>query len=151
MKGGTSARNPLNERFPREHGEAMTAAGLCVRRLAGRAVGADPLDEKQVRLLLATPPRWDPEALCVDEYYWYYGAQALALVGGRHASAWDEALFAVARAQSGNTEHRGSWDPVGVWSYCGGRVMTTALIALALEAPFRHALPDEPGGNRKKR
>ena len=42
-------------------------------------------------------------------------------------------------AQRAEGPERGSWDPIGVWDYAGGRVYSTAMIALCLEAPFRYA------------
>jgi hypothetical protein len=147
--GELSARTPTNERFPREKGEAMTAAGLFARRLLG-VPPTELMAKKQLTLLKAKPPSWDPEGLAIDEYYFYYGAQATALCGAFESSGWAAALAAVARAQSGNQAERGSWDPIGAWAYCGGRVYSTALLALALEAPFRYAAPDlEPKPGKK--
>lgn len=147
--GELSSRSEDNQQFPREHGEALTAASLFLRRLLGQSID-DPLLAKQVQLLLRALPQWDPEGLRVDEYYFYYGAQALALCGGKAAEAWNKALRPVALAQSGNERARGSWDPVGVWSYTGGRVYSTALLALMLEAPSRYRLP-EPADKKPKR
>ncbi|HEX6886328.1 MAG TPA: hypothetical protein VF530_23335 [Planctomycetota bacterium] len=149
--GELSSRTPENERFPREAGEAMTAAGLLVRRLCG--VPADELmAKKQLELLRSRPPLWDVPGRTVDEYYFYYGAQAIALCDSPAQKVWAKALEGVARAQSGNRGERGSWAPVGVWAQYGGRVYTTALLALALEASYRYALaePDAAKGGRRK-
>lgn len=148
VRGSLSSRTPANEEFPRETGEAMTAAGLFVRRLLGVSL-EDPLLEKQLDLLAAKPPLWDPEGLGVDEYYFYYGAQAMALCGALQSGSWKAGLSEIARAQNGNEAERGSWDPVGAWAFCGGRVYSTALLALALEAPFRYTLPDLDAKDRK--
>jgi hypothetical protein len=137
-----SARTPANESFPREKGEAMTAAGLFARRLLGVPV-TDTLVEKQLALLEALPPVWDPVERAIDEYYFYYGAQAAALCDALESTRWDKGLEVLTRAQSGNRDTRGSWDPVGAWAYTGGRVYSTALLALALESPFRYTLADQ--------
>jgi hypothetical protein len=140
VMGSLSSRFEQDSRFRREDGEAMTAAGLFVRRLTG--VGSkDEAVLKGVALLRAKPPRWEPSEFCIDEYYFYYGAQAMALCGTL-ARPWEAGLDAIVRAQNGNERERGSWDPIGVWAEVGGRVYSTALLALALEAPYRYALPD---------
>jgi hypothetical protein len=148
VRGSYSARNSSNERFPREHGEALTAAGLFARRLLG-VPQKDALVAKQIELLEDLPPLWDAEVLAVDEYYLYYGAQALAACASLPSKPWQAGLQEVARHQSGNASVLGSWDPVGPWAYCGGRVYSTALLTLALEAPFRYALPDAPAPGKK--
>ena len=45
---------------------------------------------------------------------------------------------------------RGSWDPIGVWACCGGRVYSTAMLALGLEAPYRMTL-SEPAAPKKRK
>lgn len=149
--GTFSARTEVNERFPREKGEPLTAAALLVRRLLGHPLDAPHMQKHRERLL-ERPPLWDPEGLGIDEYYVYYGAQALALCGELDP-AWEAGLRQIARATSGNAAERGSWDPLGVWAAYGGRVYSTALFALALEAPFRYSLaaPEGEKPARKKR
>lgn len=151
--GELSARMEKNAFFPRDKGESLTAAALFIRRLLG-VLPSEPVAAKQVALVASKPPVWDPEGFGTDEYYYYYGSQALALCGGPAAEIWTKAARSVADAQSGNASERGSWDPVGVWSFLGGRVYSTAMLALMLEAPFRYTLPDVPaqdGGNRSRR
>ncbi|MEW6073958.1 MAG: hypothetical protein AB1726_15360 [Planctomycetota bacterium] len=51
----------------------------------------------------------------------------------RSAAAWNEALRrAVLGAQRAEGSARGSWDPVGPWGWAGGRVYSTAMMALSL-------------------
>lgn len=146
--GEYSSRSEHNQEFPREDAEALTAAALFVRRLLGQPVD-DPLVARQTELVRRTLPRWDPEGKRVDEYWFYYGAQALALCDPKAADPWAPATRAIALAQSGNAAVRGSWDPVGVWAYTGGRVYSTAMLALMLEAPVRYTLAD--ANDKKKR
>jgi hypothetical protein len=145
-----SSRSTVNGRFEREKGEAMTAAGLLCRLLLGQKLETHPILRKHAELVRAKPPLWDPEGFAIDEYYFYYGAQAVMLCGDPYRAAWEKGLKAIANAQSGNAAERGSWDPVGAWAYCGGRVYSTALLALALEAPFRYELAEAEGGKRRK-
>lgn len=148
--GELSARTNFNESFPREKGEALTAAGLFVRRLVGVPL-SDPVLKKQLALLEARPPVWDPAGGAVDEYYVFYGAHALALCGPEAGARWRKGFLDYLEGQEASDELRGSWPPVGAWAYCGGRVYSTAMIALAVEAPYRLALPQEdPRGKPKK-
>ena len=82
---------------------------------------------------------WQPDAKANDHYYWYYGTYALYQFGGEAWQAWDRALgAAVLGSQRKDGAHRGSWDPAGPWGWSGGRVYSTALMALCLEVHFRY-------------
>jgi len=147
--GELSARTTENESFPREKGEALTGAGLFVRRMLGVPL-ADPFVKKQLALLEALPPLWDPEGGAVDEYYVFYAAHALALCGPEAGVRWRKGLQEYVRAQEKTSEQRGSWPPVGVWAYCGGRVYSTAMLTLALTAPYRLTLPETDPKSKPK-
>jgi hypothetical protein len=41
--------------------------------------------------------------------------------------------------QRGDGNFKGSWDPNGVWGEDGGRVYSTAILVLTLQADYRHA------------
>ena len=136
--GSLSSRiHGVNTDFAPEHGEGMTAVGLVTRLAVDRAFLQDDLCERQVALLLARPPRWEPWSGC-DMNYWLHGTRALHAVGG---DAWESWWFdlrdAVLPAQRRDGEHAGSWDPVGPWGALGGRVYSTAMIARALATPNR--------------
>jgi hypothetical protein len=139
--GTPSSRVPgKNDRFPREKGEAMTAAALFCRHLCGQRPDATPVMQRHAELLLRCLPEWQPDALGIDLYYWYFGSQALWQTGEPAWSAWRAALVpALLAGQSRDGDARGSWDTVSVWSFATGRVGTTALALLALAAPVRLA------------
>ena len=65
-------------------------------------------------------------------YYWYYGTLAVQ-VDKKRARTWvkplHKALFA---HQHRKGARAGSWDPIGVWGADGGRVYSTAILALTL-------------------
>jgi antitoxin component YwqK of YwqJK toxin-antitoxin module len=136
--GTTSARVPgVNEDFPVEQTEALTAAALLCRQLTG-ADATHPMLAKHADLLRRALPEWDP-GRCVDMYYWYYGSQAMARRGGQDWLVWSKALAdAVVATQRKDGDFAGSWDPIDPWSYAGGRIYATALLALSLEAPLRY-------------
>ncbi|MEL6429690.1 MAG: prenyltransferase/squalene oxidase repeat-containing protein, partial [Planctomycetota bacterium] len=74
-QGSLSSRVPgMNEHYPREHGEAMTAVSLLCRFFLGQ----DPKDVEIMKahadLLLETLPKWSDDGLSNDMYYWYYGS-----------------------------------------------------------------------------
>lgn len=140
--GEASARKPGDHgsRFPVERGDALTAAGLFCRFFLGQSPREKEVMRRAVDRLLANKPRWDEQAGTIDHYYWYYGSYALFQVGGRAWIEWSKALeVAVVGAQRRDGNFAGSWDPVGVWGEDGGRVYSTAMLALTVQAYYRYA------------
>ena len=141
-KGGErSSRLPgtHSEQFPNEKGEALTAAGLYCRLVLGQKPAQQPAIPRAAKLLAAKPPKWSKDEGTIDFYYWFYGTFAMSRMGGEDLRTWNEHLRAavlVHQAQEGSAS--GSWDPVGVWGDIGGRVASTALAVLSLEAYFRY-------------
>ncbi|MEM9379367.1 MAG: hypothetical protein AAGB93_05395 [Planctomycetota bacterium] len=137
VAGSASARVPgLNDAYPSDQGEALTAVGLTCRFALG-----DAPDDSGVRahadLMMQTLPVWNPESFGCDMYYWYYGSLAMRRMGGKYLRTWQAALApALLDSQRTDGSARGSWDPVGPWGHAGGRVYATALGLLAL-APLR--------------
>jgi len=75
----------------------------------------------------------------LQHYYWDHGTEALARLGGGAWSAWNRALKrALLPKQRKDGHAKGSWDPVGTYGKVGGRVFSTALCALMLEAYYRY-------------
>lgn len=145
-RGSLSARMPgINEHFPPERGEAMTAVALLSRFLLGqtpRALGGrDGIMDRHASLLAGCLPAPAPDELGPDLYYWYYGSYAMYQMGGeRHWEPWRRALEgALAPAQRQDGDARGSWDPDGPWGRFGGRVYSTSLALLTLEVQYRYA------------
>ena len=91
-------------------------------------------------LMLKSLPEWDEEGLGNDMYYWYYGSYAMYQMGGKHWTRWNKAMKkAVFESQRQDGDFKGSWDPSGPWGWSGGRVYSTALMALSLEVYFRYS------------
>lgn len=136
--GEPSSRNVRTaERFPPQHGEAMTAAAVWCRH----ALGEDRSDAQLragVALVLAKPPTWEPDAGRVDLCYWFFASEALRRVGEPAARAtWNERLVAaLQQGQRRDGELAGSWDPLDPWGEDGGRLYATALAVLALQALY---------------
>ena len=147
--GSASSRVPgMNDQYPAEKGEALTAVTLLCRFFLGQ----NPEDDasymnKHADLLLKTLPEWDKDGLSNDMYYWYYGSYAMFQMGNKKGGAkenywekWRKAMEpAVLGSQRKDGASKGSWDPIGPWGYSGGRVYSTATMVLCLEVYFRYA------------
>ena len=137
-KGSLSSRTPANEQYPREKGEANTAIALYCRFSLGLKPSGVVIMRKQAGLLEKSLPVWEPEAYGCDMYYWYYGTAAMRRMGGSDWKRWDRALLkAVLKPQRAKGSAKGSWDPIGPWGYAGGRVYSTAVLAMCLEEHLR--------------
>jgi len=72
-------------------------------------------------------------------YYWYYGTVAMFQRGGKDWDRWNKALQgALLDRQRSDGDFTGSWDPDPLWGGYGGRVFSTSLGALCLEAYYRY-------------
>jgi hypothetical protein len=141
VRGQPSARNMGNHAslFPPSKGEALTAVGLMCRFFLHQ----DPAETSVMRAaadtILQKPPVWDEGSGAIDHYYWYYATYALYQMGGRHWQSWSRDLTkAVVNTIRDDGNFRGSWDPVGAWGEDGGRVYSTAILVLTLEAYYRY-------------
>ncbi len=129
-------------RFPPDRGAAMTAVGLFCRFFLGQDPQRQPVMKAAADVLVQKPPVWDAKAGSIDHYYWYYGSYALFQMGGPRWTAWQQklepAVLPHQHRDRRNMNLHGSWDPAGVWGEDGGRVYSTALLALTLQANFRY-------------
>ena len=95
----------------------------------------------QSRLLLSRPPAWDPNwvkerSKMFHVYsYWYHATVGMRPLGER---SWREWYVAATKALLAAQDEDGSWPPAGRWGHQGGRVYTTALAVLTLEATYRY-------------
>jgi hypothetical protein len=127
------------ERFPPRRTEALTAVGLFCRAFLGQDPTEHPVMRAAGERLRRSLPRWEPRAGTIDFYYWYYGSYALHQLGGPAWHEWSRAIAAaVVATQREHGNEAGSWDPVDVWGEDGGRVYSTAILALTLQAPYRY-------------
>ncbi len=137
MPGGTSARpQGLQDRFPPEKTESMTASGVLTRMLIGESPKTSSAVSKGAALCLALPPKWNERQGSIDMYYWYHGTMALRRIGGTFWKKWQTSLVQALMANQnaeGTGARAGSWDPMGPWGPDGGRVYSTALMVLCLE------------------
>lgn len=143
-QGGGSSRLPgMDVTFPSTDTEAMTAVGVLCRIFADpnfEKPGNEDMVKKGIALMQAMPIEWnDSNPGRRDFYYWYYATYAMYQVGGRDWNTWQEGIKAIADMQIKDGEMKGSWDPqVDPWGPAGGRVYSTAILALLLEVYYRY-------------
>ncbi|MEM7232784.1 MAG: prenyltransferase/squalene oxidase repeat-containing protein, partial [Planctomycetota bacterium] len=129
---------------------AMTAQGyFCHQMLAASILTAEDrasptvrrAEQESVLYLLSNLPRpTDMEG--VNFYYWYYATLALFQTGGEAWATWNREISQLLIDQQVGEEHGsafGSWDPRGKRAETAGRVYSTALSVLCLEAYYRYA------------
>ena len=144
-QGELSSRKPGDHktRFPVDRGEAMTAVGLFSRFFLGQNPKEVPVMKQAATLIGKKPPVWDEGAGAIDHYYWYYATYALFQIGGRPWQQWQKALgkaiLPTQHQDRSRPNHLGSWDPVGAWGDDGGRVYSTAILTLTLQAHYRYS------------
>lgn len=144
QRGGAPARpQALIDRFPGEKSESTTGLGITLRVEMGEDPTRSRVISRGLQLLLNVAPVWHPRDGSIDMYHWYWGSLATWQCGRRAWKRWAEALDkAVVSNQRKDTTYcmyRGSWDPIGPWGETGGRVYSTAVLALSLETPTRYA------------
>ncbi len=145
-RGGRPAREAGSEAlWPAAQSQSMTAVGVLCRIFADpdlKAPGDQEMVKRGAAAIAALPPLWSDELPGRrDFYFWYYGSYALFQVGGDAWKTWERALLpAIAGHQHKEGERRGSWDPQpDPWGSTGGRVYSTAILALTLEVYSRYA------------
>jgi hypothetical protein len=141
-RGSVSSRRAGDHarRFPHDSGECMTAVALFSRFLLGQSPDRQSIMVPQADLILKKPPAWQKDPGRIDHDYWYHGTNAMYQMGGRWWDRWQKSLDdALVAPQRDDGNFRGSWDPAGVWGEDGGRVYSTALSCLTLEAYYRYA------------
>ncbi|MEE8106889.1 MAG: prenyltransferase/squalene oxidase repeat-containing protein [Planctomycetota bacterium] len=140
--GGSPARpEGLQDKFPAEKSQSMTAAGILTRIFLGENPQKSELIQKGAALCAEQPPVWNPDDGSIDMYYWYYATLAMFQVGGPSWRKWNahmkEAIVNHQHPKNAGSK-KGSWDPIGPWGPDGGRVYSTAVLAMCLEVYYRY-------------
>ena len=112
------------------------------RLFLGQDERSEPLLRAAVERLRKAPPAGDGRGEAVDHYYWYHASYALFQIGGPAWTEWQKKLeTAVVKTQHRDRSNRnlyGSWDPDCAWGADGGRVYSTAILTLTLQAHYRY-------------
>ncbi|MEM6571213.1 MAG: M56 family metallopeptidase [Planctomycetota bacterium] len=122
-----------NKAFPATRTELCTAMGLLLRTSFGEE------DQREIiargaALLTASLPDWDLEEGKIDYYYWAYGTEALAGVGGMTFDLWRDRVMAALVPHQKQDGDGGWWPAIDAWSVDDTTVHATACCALALQA-----------------
>jgi hypothetical protein len=127
--GGLASYRP-GERFTR----TMTAEALACREILGLLPSSPTCREAADYILGELPGESQPGNL----YYWYYATMALYPLQGFDWKRWSGALHTtLVGTQRRGGALAGSWDPSTRWDGYGGRVYSTAMAALCLQAYYR--------------
>ncbi len=136
--GGAARPEGMQDRFPGERTEAMTAAGLMIRAFSGSFNPKSHVVIQGANRCNVLAPAWNTENGSIDMYYWYFGTLAMFQIGGAHWRDWSHRLAAAAgTGQRDDGVYAGSWDPAGPWGNDGGRVYATAVMTMSLEVVNR--------------
>ena len=136
---GSSRPAARLESFPAAKTEALTGAVLLCRCLMEQDPAETPTMALAAQTILKKPPVWNESDGSIDMCFWYYATYALFQMGGTPWAQWSKKIGAVAtRAQRSDDNANGSWDPVDAWGGEGGRVYSTAVMVLVLQAPYRY-------------
>ncbi|MCP5070766.1 MAG: terpene cyclase/mutase family protein [bacterium] len=144
-RGGPSYRpRDRDTRFPAARTAAMTSAGTAMRYMLTEKPTRDPVFVKSVARVVEHLPNLDPRVGGADYIHFFFGTMVCFEAGGDAWKRWrqsleDVILPAQRRKEGSFCEHRGSWDPIGVWGPEGGRVVTTALATMILEHFYRYS------------
>jgi hypothetical protein len=145
-RGGRPARQAgvMAARWPADESESMTAVAVLCRIFADDALsrpGARELVDRGAAVVARMKPLWSEDRPGRRDYYsWYYGSYALYQVGGQAWRDWEVTLVpVVAKHQLTEGDALGSWDPQhDPWGGEGGRVYSTAILALTMEVFSRY-------------
>jgi hypothetical protein len=139
---GPARPQELVDRFPGEKSESMTAVGVLARIFIGEDPRKSDIVQKGAKLMAEHPPTWNPTDGSIDQYYWYYATLAMFQVGGDLWKKWNDAMqtsiVANQRMDTEYCQYKGSWDPIDPWGADGGRVYSTAVLAMCLEVYYRY-------------
>ena len=131
-------------RLPPDVSAGTTAVGLFCRFFTDRHHNTTNSMRKSADYILTRPPVWSETAESIDVYYWYYATYALFQMGGRYWTQWhtklQKAVIATQERDKTLPSTYGSWNPTyDGWGSEGGRVYTTAMLTLTLQAYYRYS------------
>jgi hypothetical protein len=138
---GENRPNPKGDKYAYTAGsrdkDSMTAEGILCRMYLGWST-TDPRIISGCDHLVKRPIASEIEKR--DYYYWYYATNSLHHAGGGAWFKWNEVMrdtLPALQIQAGR--ERGSWPPQGdPHGDAGGRLYSTVLAVLCLEAYYRH-------------
>jgi hypothetical protein len=149
-KPGQRGPNPDGEQYAYlpsgQAKDSMTAEGILCRMYLGWKT-TDPRITKGCDYLAGRPI--SSELSQRDYYYWYYATNSLHHAGGKAWRRWNDVMREVLPSiQIQTGRDRGSWPPQGdPHGDAGGRLYSTVMAVLCLEAYYRHMPLSEMAGH----
>ncbi len=118
------------------HGHFATAGALLTQlTILFEQSEQVPEENAATFALLQHLPAWDPADSKLDLESWYLATCVFYQLGRPHWPVWRRAMAqTVLDGQRSDGHLAGSWDPVGVDRFRGGRVHSTAMMVLCLAA-----------------
>ncbi|MFO0011423.1 MAG: prenyltransferase/squalene oxidase repeat-containing protein [Planctomycetota bacterium] len=138
---GENRPNPQGDKYAYVVGgkdkDSMTAEGILCRMYLGWKT-TDPRIAQGCDYLASRPITSDMPNR--NYYYWYYATNSLHHAGGAAWFRWNQVMReALPAMQIQSGRERGSWPPQGdPHGDAGGRLYSTVLAVLCLEAYYRH-------------
>jgi hypothetical protein len=139
VRGEVPVRPVGSTKWPASESESLTAVAMSARIFCDAS--DSPLMKAGAELLAKKLPVWDEAKGSIDMYYWYYGTLAMFQMGGENWERWNKNLKTVVIDHQRTDKDGcldGSWDPIDPWGEEGGRVYSTALMAMCLEVYYRY-------------
>lgn len=136
LRGGDASRlEGTGDRFPSDYSVCPTAIGILLRLRSGEDPKSAPIRLGQ-DLVSRLPPTWERMS-AIDVYSWYFGSQAMFLIGGSAWTNWQKALVAALSKGTTRADSGTYWPAADAWGSAGGPVYTTAMALLCLETEGR--------------
>jgi Ca-activated chloride channel family protein len=128
------------EATPGEDVETLTAIAMLSRILLGEDPDVSPALRGSGDRLRSRLPKWDVQAGTIDFRYSLFGTFAMYQMGGADWTEWERSLkSALVDPQRKDGDEVGSWDlQHDPWTLRRGRVASTALASLGLQAFYRY-------------
>jgi hypothetical protein len=125
---------------PGQEEETSTAIAMLSRILLGEDPDVSPALRSGADRLLGRLPKWDVKAGTIDFRYFHFGMLAMYQMGGADWTEWERSIkTTLIDSQRQDGDEVGSWDPQhDPWTLRRGRVASTALAALGLQAFYRY-------------
>jgi len=125
--------------LPNASTEACTAMGMVMRHHLGEDFEKSAILKKGAAYLVSRLPTLQDKNGFLDLVSWYFGTLALFHTGNQPWKSWNhvfkKAVIATRRKKGCEKE---SWNAPDAWGAFGGRVFTTALLAMATQVYYRY-------------
>lgn len=144
LEGARTWKDSVRQRRMKDE-TGFASAGALLASLAFEQAEEDSAFQEMADRLVERLPKWDPTNPSIDLEAWFLSTCALWQMGGPNWSIWRLAMAKAGIHSQRNRGHlAGSWDPIGLDRISGGRVHSTAMMVLCLQAALgKHQILDD--------